>query len=253
MDSFGEYLRKERELRHIELDEISKITKIKKAYFQAIENDTYEDLPDIALVKGFIRAYCNYIGLNTEQTINYFQQFYNEKFSKEEQPRASFLKTYLHQIKLAIYIVVPLLLVGISLILYHSMGKSKEQVAKYNEGVQQLGLTSTTFTKPITANPALITQTVVSETVTGTSITSTTISQHTLLLKATEDTWVRLVPDEDEKTAREALLKPGEQVLWKFTGTALLTVGNAQGVNLILDNKVLQHNKRRAEVIKLKL
>jgi hypothetical protein len=80
-----------------------------------------------------------------------------------------------------------------------------------------------------------------------------TALQHTLLLKATENTWVRLVPNNEENAGQEALLKAGEQVLWKFTGTGMLTVGNAEGLTIILDTKKIQHNRIRAEVIRLRL
>lgn len=251
MESFGEYLRRERELRHIELDEISQTTKIKKSYLQAIENDAYEELPDIALVKGFIRAYCNYIGLNPEQTVNYFQQLYNEKFKTEIPSSQSFIKTY--RLRILILTLAVLTLAMVIFILNHfSKQKNKEYGFENKKTMEQTTFSSTLAIKPTTPVATTITQSIASEPITRASFTAT-IEQHTLLLKATEDTWVRLVPDKDEKNAQEALLRSGDQLLWKFTGTALLTIGNAQGVEIFLDNKKIQHSRIRAEVIKLKL
>ncbi|MGC8579255.1 MAG: helix-turn-helix domain-containing protein [bacterium] len=251
MDSFGEYLRRERELRHIELDEISRVTKIKKSYLQAIENDAYDELPDIPLVKGFIRAYCNYLGLNAEQTVNLFQQLYDERFKAEKPPSKSWIR--INRSKVLIFTGTAILLMVFVLIIYHSSKeKTKEYSLEHETGAEQTNITSTSVAQPITSAASAITLSTASSPTTGTSFT-VTIKQHTLLLKATEDTWVRLTQDENKENAQEALLKGGEQVLWKFTGTALLTVGNAQGIEIFLDNKKIQHNRTKAEVIKLKL
>jgi cytoskeletal protein RodZ len=254
MDSFGEFLRRERELRHIELNEISKITKIKKAYLQAVENDAYDELPDIAFVKGFIRAYCNYIGLDSEQTINYFQQFYQETFNQAKQPQKKGF-TIRSQQKIVIPAVIGLVLAGIIfMVIYHvSKGRINKQETGYKNNIEQPGFTSTVAAQLNTQTATAITQTALSEiTATGTPLTMTAL-QHTLLLKATENTWVRLVPNNEENAGQEALLKAGEQVLWKFTGTGMLTVGNAEGLTIILDTKKIQHNRIRAEVIRLRL
>jgi cytoskeletal protein RodZ len=255
MDSFGEFLRRERELRHIELNEISKITKIKKAYLQAIETDTYDELPDIAFVKGFIRAYCNYIGLDPEQTINYFQQFYDENFNQTTKPQKKSFNRGINQQKIVIPAAIGLLLAGIIFVVIYQVSKSRSNrhIPGYKNHVQQLNSTSTTPAQLSTQAATAITQSALSEiTTTGTPLTMT-VRQHTLLLKATENTWVRLVPNDEENAGQEALLQAGEQVLWKFTGTAMLTVGNAEGLNIILDNKKIQHSRIKAEVIRLKL
>ena len=255
MDSFGEFLRRERELRHIELNEISKITKIKKAYLQAIENDTYDELPDIAFVKGFIRAYCNYIGLDAEQTMNYFQQFYEESFNQEVNPQKKSLRRGLSRQTISVLAAAGLVLAGIVLVLLYRTSKDRMsgQGREQGKNVRKITLTPATTARPNTETATAVTQTALSEiTTTGAALTMTAM-QHTLLLKATENTWVRLVPNTEESSGQEALMKTGEHVFWRFTGTATLTVGNAQGLTIILDNRKIHHNRIRAEVIRIKL
>ena len=255
MDSFGEFLRRERELRHIELNEISKITKIKKAYLQAIENDTYDELPDIAFVKGFIRAYCNYIGLDSEQTVNYFQQFYEESFSQTVKPQKKSFRSRLNRQTITALAAAGLVLAGIMLVLLYRTSKDRmsRQGREQGKNVQEVNFPSATTARSNTETATAVTQTALSEiTTTGVPLTMTA-RQHTLLLKATENTWVRLVPNNEESAGQEALMKTGEQVFWRFTGTAMLTVGNAEGLDIILDNRKIHHNRIRAEVIRLKL
>ena len=73
--SFGEYLRRERELREITLREISDHTKISYRYLEALEKDNPDKLPAEVFVKGFIRSYARYIGLDTDEAILRFQEF----------------------------------------------------------------------------------------------------------------------------------------------------------------------------------
>ncbi len=255
MDSFGEFLRRERELRHIELNEIAKITRIKKAYLQAIETDNYDELPDAAFVKGFIRAYCNYIGLDPDKTVNYFQQFYDEKFKEAPQPQKK--RFYNRENRQRLFITVVLGLAAASVVglaVYYSiMGSIGGTPPQGSEKeIQEPVFTGTVTEQPAKQQAAEITTTTVLP-ITSSGAFTQPAKLHTLLLKATEDTWVRLVQNNEEGTAQEALLNPGDAVSWKFTGTAMLIVGNAEGLNVILDNKQVEHNRIKSEVIRLKL
>jgi cytoskeleton protein RodZ len=69
MESFGAYLKDERESRKISLDEISRATKIRRAILEAIERDEGEVLLPEAVVKGFIRTYARHIGLDPKEVM----------------------------------------------------------------------------------------------------------------------------------------------------------------------------------------
>lgn len=70
MPSFGETLRRERELRQISLREISESTKINLRYLEALERDDFRHLPGGVFNKGFVRAYAQYIGVDPESMVN---------------------------------------------------------------------------------------------------------------------------------------------------------------------------------------
>jgi cytoskeletal protein RodZ len=70
---FGESLRKERELRGITLEEISKHTKVHTRFLQAIEHDDLSVLPAKAFAKGFLRSYARMVGLDEDQVITNFE------------------------------------------------------------------------------------------------------------------------------------------------------------------------------------
>src|SRR6516164_503624 len=70
--SFGERLKRERELRGVKLEEIAESTKIGKRNLVALEEEHFDQLPGGIFNKGFVRAYAKYLGLDEEQAVNDF-------------------------------------------------------------------------------------------------------------------------------------------------------------------------------------
>jgi len=68
--SFGEELRREREIRAISLKEIADATKISKRFLEAIEKNDHKTLPAPVFTRGFVREYARYLGLNAEEMVN---------------------------------------------------------------------------------------------------------------------------------------------------------------------------------------
>lgn len=70
MPSFGDELKRERELREISLREVSEATKINLRYLEALERNDFRHLPGGVFNKGFVRAYAQFIGVDPESMIN---------------------------------------------------------------------------------------------------------------------------------------------------------------------------------------
>jgi cytoskeleton protein RodZ len=68
--SFGEELRREREIRGISLKEIADSTKISRRFLDAIERNDHKTLPAPVFTRGFVREYARYLGLNSEDMVN---------------------------------------------------------------------------------------------------------------------------------------------------------------------------------------
>jgi cytoskeletal protein RodZ len=68
--SFGDELRREREIRAISLKEIADATKISKRFLDAIERNDHKTLPAPVFTRGFVREYARYLGLNAEEMVN---------------------------------------------------------------------------------------------------------------------------------------------------------------------------------------
>lgn len=78
MESFGSYIKGERERKGITIEEISRATNITPNVLEALESDRIEDLPALVFVKGFIRNYARYLGLDPNETIESYVNFLSE-------------------------------------------------------------------------------------------------------------------------------------------------------------------------------
>lgn len=67
LDFDGTGLRRARELRSISLEQIASMTKINSTYLRWIEDNSYEELPALVYVRGFVTSYARAIGLDPER------------------------------------------------------------------------------------------------------------------------------------------------------------------------------------------
>ncbi len=82
-ENFGAYLKHERELRGVPLEEIASVTKIHIRFLRALEENDFDALPGEVFVKGFIRAYAKAIGSNEEDLVNAYDQALGESRAEE--------------------------------------------------------------------------------------------------------------------------------------------------------------------------
>jgi cytoskeleton protein RodZ len=67
--TFGETLKREREMRGVTLDEIAGATRIASRFLRAIENEEWDQLPGGVFNRGFVRSIARYLGLDEENTV----------------------------------------------------------------------------------------------------------------------------------------------------------------------------------------
>ena len=69
MSAVGAYLRDLRERQGISLEELSRSTRVLHHYLEALETDDLASLPAPVFTKGFIRAYCQVLGVSSDEAI----------------------------------------------------------------------------------------------------------------------------------------------------------------------------------------
>lgn len=74
MRTVGQILKEERERKFYTLDEIEKVTKIRKELLEALENDDWVKLPPPTFVQGFIKNYGKFLGLDVVKLLAIFRR-----------------------------------------------------------------------------------------------------------------------------------------------------------------------------------
>ncbi len=77
----GKALKAAREARGLSLNDVEADIKIRHKYLEALENEDYRVLPGKVYVKGFLRNYARYLGLNSDEII---AMYINEHAVEEE-------------------------------------------------------------------------------------------------------------------------------------------------------------------------
>ena len=82
MFEIGNSLREARLRQGYELPRVEADTKIRAKYLRALEEERFEVLPGETYVKGFLRTYSEYLGLDGQLYVDEF----NSRFTREEEP-----------------------------------------------------------------------------------------------------------------------------------------------------------------------
>jgi cytoskeletal protein RodZ len=83
MFEIGGSLREARLKRNLTPADVQKAIRIRDRYLQALEEERWELLPGDAYVKGFLRTYADYLGLDG----NLYVEEYNSRFARPEEPQ----------------------------------------------------------------------------------------------------------------------------------------------------------------------
>jgi cytoskeleton protein RodZ len=84
--SFGELLKREREMREISLNEVTIATRVPLRFLEAFENEDWEKLPGGVFNRGFVRAIARYLGLSEEHFLAEYDQAHGEHKIPEPPP-----------------------------------------------------------------------------------------------------------------------------------------------------------------------
>jgi len=78
MKTAGQILQAARITKRFEYEDVSRITKIRPIFLSAIEADDYSKLLSGTVARGFIRNYCEFLGLNPETVLAVFRRDFIE-------------------------------------------------------------------------------------------------------------------------------------------------------------------------------
>lgn len=278
--SLGIYLRKSREERHIGLDEVAEATRIRRHNLEAIENDEWSKLPSQVFIKGFLKSYAEFLGLNKETVIHH----YLRTSSFEKTTPEALKKTRLQSGRPYLIIVISALALAfiVALIYLNKRNISITDKAFQHLGTQSLGEKMEGIAEKEHNNQQderekeilLLEDEVVVEEVNKTTLKSKPIDDtivledSTIPMKREEEkksllprliltanvksrTWISI--SIDDTSVNEYLFQPGQTPRWTAEKGFKILVGNAAGIEFSLNGKEVGNLGAQGQVVRIKL
>lgn len=252
MSELGQMLRDIRESKGISLAEAEEATKIRRKYLQALEDDNYDALPPSVYVRGFLRSYATYLGLNPEEALAAYHDGTQTPASPQEPQIISEPLVPDSPVNWELLAgVLMLMAVGVILVLVYRqyiaplaaqpatpLPTVVEEPVLAPVDTPALAIVdgpTATPTSGVTRTPAPPTPAPPTLTATQTSRPTATrtplpgrTQELTLSLKVTARSWVRVTLD--GAIVFEDTVVPGDEPTWQAQREIVLRTGNAGGV-----------------------
>lgn len=229
--SFGEELRRQRELKGMSVREIADRTKISARFLEALEHDDYGSLPAAVFTRGFIREYAREIGVDGEELVSRYMRLVRAEESKEEQELAEMQRRIEGGSALRKWLVplasLALLLIVVSVFWFGrgKRGGDSETIPAPAEPVVE-----SEAEPPREAAPAAEESPIRIEVV------------------ARESSWISL--DADGETLLEGILAAGETRRFTAEDRIQVSLGNAGGVSITINGVRLEPLGRTGQVVR---
>jgi cytoskeletal protein RodZ len=245
--SFGDWLRRQREVREISLRDIAERTKISLRYLEAMEADRFDLLPAPVFAKGFLREYARYVGLSPDDVVNhYLSEHHPEELAAEPKedtkvrarPKAvdtgppPMRRTWSGGLVLAIAGLI--LLVLVALAAYFADRRHDDR----REGDQQAPPMTAPAPAPPVAPPAAPAR----------SSPPPPSAPIQVSLDFSHDCWVEAVIDGGKHRFSELRVQ-GESLPLEAEKSISLTLGNAGAVDIQVNGYPLPLNKKEGDVV----
>ena len=225
MSSPGIRLRELREAKGVSLDDIARSTRVGRRHLEALETDSWGELPAPVFVKGFIRAYCEFLDASPDEALGLYREASGEPVKHERLQSAVHAPPSRRAGPLMVSLVLFIVL-GASLFALRIGLKSSPQPAPVDAGS-----VASSAPLPVTTVPA----------------GEPTPAGQRLLIRAIEPTWIRVQVDEGQ--VAEELLQVGAVREWTAARRFVLSVGNAGGLEVDLNGRRIPALGARGAVI----
>lgn len=238
MPHVGELLRQEREKKGLSLKDAEKALNIRTAYLKAIEEGRFDAIPGEVYVKGFIRNYGNFLGLDGSQLVAQYREAKQAKavLQQAEQeptppPASAANPGRLRSLLLKLAGVLIIAALGIW---YFSVSapspRQQPPIAPPSEGVVQ--------TQPAAPPPAMLPPA---------APTPPQVASVQVTAKFTGDCWVEVTAD--GKTIYEGTARKDTTMTWQGHNTVKIIFGNAGAADVTVNGQNLGVQGRPGEVV----
>jgi cytoskeletal protein RodZ len=225
MASFGENLRRERELRGVSLRDMAEGTKISLRFLDALEKGKVDQLPGGLFPRAFVRQYAKFLGLDAEKVVSEFLFEHGESGLPERPAAAPALRPPSLAVPGGLLLFLVVAAAG-GVLTWKRMGAAREAAEPVTQAPVLPAVirpTDRVYPPPpsIAAPPAALG---------SQSVSIESRDGITLSLTAQADCWV--LAEADGATVLNRVLASGETHSFEARGQIVLSVGNAGGLVL---------------------
>ena len=285
VERMGSILRRVREQRGEQLENISDYLRIRREYLVALENSRYDELPADAYVIGFLRTYANYLGLEGKGAID---QYRREMAGRRRKPQLVLPQPITEgRAPTAVILIGATIAVMLIYALWYGLSSSERAVVTTPPAMPQTG----SYKQPNAialeapappAAAASITPTVIPTVAAATvvapppvTLAATTdktdknetvkneaapgrpqgqvygdpVSRSRVIIRVDKQSWV-LVADSQGNTVFDHIMKPGDTYKLPNRQGLTLTTGNGGGIILSLDGVDLPRFAEEGRVVR---
>ena len=242
MSEFGEGFRKARKALGISLDEIAAETRIGTRFLQAIESEEFHRLPGGVFNRGFIRTFAERVGLDADAALSDYDRLVSPKESDvvqgDARPQHARFDRALYPIAVGTLVLL--------IILFYALNRTPDG-GEVNTLPQDPPAQVSTSPPIVAAEPivAAAPEPLVSPS-TAPAPPAPVQLQLVVEMTASEAAWIHVVAD--GSLAGEEILQPGTTRRFSAQTSLDLTVGNAGGVALRINDKQVRSLGRPGEV-----
>lgn len=238
LEALGAYLRQAREDKGVTLSEASHDTFIRTQYLEALETGQLDKLPEAVYIRGFLKRYAEYLGLEGNQVVDYtlplLQELDHERVSpdlgdKSPNPSVSFALQPLH-----LWVVYVALIVGAVGALAAFLEPGRFPTLDLEIGQWFSWAQSQPVTEPLPTPTPTLTPTPTPQP-TPTPGDGKPVQVKIQVIERAS--WLRAVAD--GQTVFEGTLQPGTERNWSAEQSVTLRAGNAGSVSVTFNSEDL--------------
>ncbi len=232
--AFGRYLKSMRTQMGITIEAVADEIKISARQLALIEAEDHEQLPDVVYVKGILKAYARFIGVDEDDivdryTINRMLFIENQTAeAKHSKNRKKFLFRQCISAGLLIILLAALayFIYGPQVISLVETGKNQPEIIEHPDSIGGAD-----------GSP-------------GTLMTNQ-MDKLFLQIDALEDTWLKIIIDDAEPV--EYSLHPMDHMELEASSRIKIQLGNAGGVKMLLNDQPVFVPGKKGDVINIEL
>jgi len=244
----GDILREKRESLNLTVEEVARITKLKKSTIIALEKGDYKELQETVYIRGFLKIYASLLGLDYRELSTLLDRELKLAGKLEEEEKEKKV-----QFPLLFTSIIAFILIAILIIVFVFHWSPRGIIFKAEKQSPKIEAVQPEKTEPQEEFP------IIEKTRQESKTPETKIPEATPLPKVQKEkevlveirgldySWLRVTVD--DKKVFEGFVNSGDFYSWKGKERIIIRTGNASGINIKVNGRDLGSLGKKGEVL----